>query len=113
MRLLLRQDWEQVNETAYRILQYDPNNIHSTIYQALHLVVREGDYQEATNKIGDLLEKLDRLEPRNGQLYHRLAQLFRFVYNVYCTIQYTVLTLTVSSYSSRSSSITQPDMWKK
>ena len=72
-----QQDWEQVGETAHRILQQDPNNIHSSIYQALHLIVREGDYQEATNKIGDLLEKLDRLEPRNGDLYHRLAQLFR------------------------------------
>ena len=72
-----KKDWEQVNETAHRILQQDPNNIHSSIYETLHCLVREGDYQEATNKIGDLVEKLDRLEPNNGDLYHRLSQLFR------------------------------------
>ena len=66
-----------MSETAQRILQQDPNNIHSSIYQSLHLMVREGDFQEATNRLGDLVEKLDRLEPTNGDLYYRLAQMFR------------------------------------
>ncbi|KAJ8306896.1 hypothetical protein KUTeg_014980 [Tegillarca granosa] len=71
---LALQDWEQTIETAQRALNQDIHCIEAIRYQALHLVCREGNYSEASSKIGDLITTLDRFEPRSAFLYYSMAQ---------------------------------------
>lgn len=39
----------------------------------LHLLAREGKYEEAAAKIGELIQILDRFEPNNHALYYDVA----------------------------------------
>ena len=40
------------------------------------MLCREGNYSDAAMKIGDLLEHMDRTEPKNAHLYHDFARVF-------------------------------------
>ncbi|CAH1774388.1 unnamed protein product [Owenia fusiformis] len=73
---LALQDWENVMETAQRILAMDGHNIEAQKYIILHLLCREGNYQEAAEKLADLLQDMDRNEPQNGQLFYEMSQVF-------------------------------------
>ena len=39
----------------------------------LHLLAREGKYEEAADKIGEIIQLLDRFEPNNHALYYDIA----------------------------------------
>ncbi|XP_063424970.1 tetratricopeptide repeat protein 21B-like [Mytilus trossulus] len=77
MRLQLAlQDWDQSIETAQRALDQDMHCIEALRFQALYMLCREGNYSEASAKIGDLITTLDRFEPRSAVLYYTMAQGF-------------------------------------
>ncbi|XP_078334494.1 tetratricopeptide repeat protein 21B-like isoform X3 [Crassostrea virginica] len=77
MKLQLNlQDWDQAIETAQRALDGDLHCAEALKYQVIYLLSREGNYSEASNKIGDLISALDRFEPRSAFLYYHMAQIF-------------------------------------
>uniref|UniRef100_A0A4X2M3E6 Tetratricopeptide repeat protein 21B n=1 Tax=Vombatus ursinus TaxID=29139 RepID=A0A4X2M3E6_VOMUR len=73
---LALQDWYQTVETARRLIQQDNQNVESLRMLALYYLCREGNIQEATNKLGDLISTLDAVEPRNAQLFYNMALAF-------------------------------------
>ncbi|XP_018767037.3 tetratricopeptide repeat protein 21B isoform X2 [Serinus canaria] len=73
---LALQDWEQTIETAHRLLQKDPLNLEAIRMEALHHLCREGNVSEASARLGDLIKALDRLEPRNSELFCKMALAF-------------------------------------
>ncbi|XP_064019914.1 tetratricopeptide repeat protein 21B isoform X2 [Pogoniulus pusillus] len=73
---LALQDWEQAVETAHRLLQKDTFNLEAIRMEALHYLCREGNISEASARLGDLIKALDRLEPRNSQLFCKMALAF-------------------------------------
>ncbi|XP_074685108.1 tetratricopeptide repeat protein 21B isoform X4 [Strix aluco] len=73
---LALQDWEQAVETAHRLLQKDALNLEAIRMEALHYLCREGKISEASVRLGDLIKALDRLEPRNSQLFCKMALAF-------------------------------------
>ncbi|KAK6182507.1 hypothetical protein SNE40_010181 [Patella caerulea] len=77
MRLQLAlQDWEQTIETAQRAIDQDFHCIEAMKYQVLALMCRDGNFSEASTKIGDLITSADRYESHNPQLYCYMAQVF-------------------------------------
>ncbi|KAM4626732.1 tetratricopeptide repeat protein 21B [Discoglossus pictus] len=73
---LALQDWEQTVESALRLLQKDSYNLEALRMLALHYLCREGNVHEATAKLGDLINALDRFEPHNAQLYYGMSLAF-------------------------------------
>eukprot|EP00794_Sanderia_malayensis_P003381 gene3381-3871_t len=75
MRLQLAlQDWEQTIETAQRILMSEAHNIEAKRISVLYLLCREGKCPEAVDKIGELIQTLDRVEPNNPFLHCSLSK---------------------------------------
>ena len=70
------QDWEQTIEVAQRALNIDPSCLEAKRYIILQLLCRDGNYQEAANKLGELLQEMDRIEPKNPYLYDNYAKTF-------------------------------------
>ncbi|XP_069472384.1 tetratricopeptide repeat protein 21B [Ambystoma mexicanum] len=73
---LALQDWEQTIETALGILQRENHNLEALRMLALHYLCREGNVHEATTKLGDLINSLERFEPHNPQLYFKMSLTF-------------------------------------
>ena len=42
----------------------------------LNLLAKDGDYEQAASRIVDLIQMLDRFEPRNHSLYHEMSLAF-------------------------------------
>ena len=59
-----------------RCLSEDVNCIEATRMLTLHLLAREGRYSEAADKIGELIQLLDRFEPNNHALYYNMSLAF-------------------------------------
>ncbi|XP_066301202.1 tetratricopeptide repeat protein 21B-like [Branchiostoma lanceolatum] len=77
MRLQLAlQDWEQTIETAQRVQAKDSTCLEAHRMLVLHMLCREGSYSEASNKLGELIQYLDRFEPQNPYLYMDMSQAF-------------------------------------
>ncbi|XP_072020597.1 tetratricopeptide repeat protein 21B-like isoform X2 [Amphiura filiformis] len=77
MRLQLAlQDWEQTLDTAHRAMNQQSHCLEAIRVEILHLLVREGNYDEAAVKLGELIQIMDRFEPKNPQLYCELSQAF-------------------------------------
>lgn len=77
MRLQLAlQDWEQTMETAQRAISQDSYCLEAVRMETLHLLCREGSYDEAAAKLGELIQMLDRFEPQNADVYHDYCQTF-------------------------------------
>ncbi|XP_013370524.1 PREDICTED: tetratricopeptide repeat protein 21A isoform X2 [Chinchilla lanigera] len=69
MRLFLaQQDWEQMIETAYRILEKDDSNIDACQMLVVHELVREGNMTTATDHVRNLIKALEMREPQNPNL---------------------------------------------
>uniref|UniRef100_H9G6Q4 Tetratricopeptide repeat protein 21B n=1 Tax=Anolis carolinensis TaxID=28377 RepID=H9G6Q4_ANOCA len=73
---LALQDWEQATETAHRLLQKDALNLEAIKMEAIHHLCREGNIREASSKLSDVISALDKLEPRNPQLFCKTALVF-------------------------------------
>ncbi|XP_072174244.1 tetratricopeptide repeat protein 21B-like [Diadema setosum] len=77
MRLQLAlQDWEQTVELAQRAIVQEPNCIEAIRLQVLQLLCKEGNYSEAAAKIGELIQVIDRFEPKNAHIYCHFAKTF-------------------------------------
>jgi len=74
--LLCVGDWEQMMEHVQRIFQTDNQNIMGLAWTALHQMVREGNNKGATKTLQDVYAALNRFEPKNAQLYYKLARPF-------------------------------------
>ncbi|XP_029461519.1 tetratricopeptide repeat protein 21B isoform X2 [Rhinatrema bivittatum] len=73
---LALQDWEQTLETAQRLLQKDSHNVEALQMLALYYLCREGNIDEATTKLGDLIKALDQFEPQNAHLFYKMSLAF-------------------------------------
>ncbi|XP_064595299.1 tetratricopeptide repeat protein 21B-like isoform X2 [Liolophura sinensis] len=73
---LALQDWDQTVETGQRALAQEANCLEALKYEVLNFLCREGDCQTAAYKCGDIIQAMDRIEPRNAYLYKSMAQLF-------------------------------------
>ncbi|XP_065054055.1 tetratricopeptide repeat protein 21B-like isoform X1 [Rhopilema esculentum] len=105
MRLQLAlQDWEQTLETAQRILRSEPHNIEAERMSVLFLLCRDGKYPEAVDRISDLIQTLDRVEPSNPYLHCSLAKGFSRVCGRNSMILQQTLTMLDRAKSSSSSS---------
>ena len=69
-------DWDQAMETAQRVLGQDQHNIEALRLVTLFLLSQEARYSLACSRIHDLTEAIDRHEPNNAALYHKMAQTF-------------------------------------
>eukprot|EP00111_Clytia_hemisphaerica_P000239 TCONS_00000598-protein len=77
MRICLSlQDWEQTMETANRIFQVDTQNIEALHFLVLTYLCKDTDYNQAVEKISDVIQALDRHEPKNPHLYARLSKCY-------------------------------------
>ena len=57
-------------------LSHDINCLEATRVLILELLAMEGNYEEAAIRISDLIQLLDRFEPKNHALYHDMALAF-------------------------------------
>ncbi|KAK2186994.1 hypothetical protein NP493_181g04009 [Ridgeia piscesae] len=73
---LALQDWDLTLETAQRALALDENCLPALRFQILHMLCRDGNYENAAMQIGDLLQQMDRQEPKNAFLYDDYAKVF-------------------------------------
>ncbi|XP_015435136.1 PREDICTED: tetratricopeptide repeat protein 21B-like [Dufourea novaeangliae] len=78
--LLTMKDWEQVLETANRILSIDLNNLDATKAQVFVMLCRDGNYEEGLKGLQSFFRNLILTETRNAivlisnvQLFSRLA----------------------------------------
>lgn len=68
---LALKDWDQVVETAQRILLQDNQNVEALRMLALYHLCRDGDIEKAATKLENLGNALDAMEPQNAQLFIR------------------------------------------
>ncbi|XP_033624164.1 tetratricopeptide repeat protein 21B-like isoform X1 [Asterias rubens] len=77
MRLLMAlQDWEQTVETAQRALSQQSSCIEAVRMEILYLLCREGNYEEAVQRLGELIQLLDRFEPKNAYIFWHLSLVY-------------------------------------
>jgi tetratricopeptide repeat protein 21B len=69
-------EWEQAMESAQRIISQDSYNIEALKILVLVHLAREGRQVIAANRMGDLLQAIDRMEPKNAALYYNTARPF-------------------------------------
>ncbi len=66
--------WEEAAQTATRAIKQDPNDIEALGILALYQLAREGNAQVAIDRLKRLTEAVDKYEPKNAELYYRLAR---------------------------------------
>lgn len=77
MRILIAlQDWDQTIETSVRVFQFDSQNIEALNFSILNCICRETNYDQANEYITQLIQALDRLEPKNPYLYAQFAKCY-------------------------------------
>ncbi|XP_023227553.1 tetratricopeptide repeat protein 21B-like [Centruroides sculpturatus] len=73
---LSMKDWDQALDSANRILSQEKNNIEAQRYLILYSLCREGDHNQAAEKLVELLHIFDISEPKNALLRYESARLF-------------------------------------
>lgn len=74
--LMMTADWDQALEAAGRLQQHEANNIEALRLNVLFLLSRESRCEEAAERLQELVQALQLLEPRNHDLTLSCAQLF-------------------------------------
>lgn len=69
-------DWENAQETSFRILNLEPHNIEALRVKAIVLLCRDGKIDEAIVTLQTLYKALDKHESSNSEIYYECAQLF-------------------------------------
>jgi hypothetical protein len=65
----------------HRCLGHDINCLEANRMLVLNLLAREGKYDDAAGSLSDIVQLLDRFEPRNHTLYYDMSLAFaRLVY---------------------------------
>eukprot|EP00117_Sycon_ciliatum_P031489 scpid31598/ scgid0318/ Tetratricopeptide repeat protein 21B len=68
--------WEQCLDATQRVLQQVPTSVIAQQYMALCYVCKNGDPSKCAAKLSELLEAIDRYEPRNHRLYYDVSRVF-------------------------------------
>ncbi|XP_075548739.1 tetratricopeptide repeat protein 21B-like isoform X1 [Dermacentor variabilis] len=68
-------DWEQMVDSCNRCLSQDSKCIDALLHLILNQICKNGDYKEASDRLSELVSLLEVVEPTNGILYNRIAQL--------------------------------------
>ncbi|KAK8788407.1 hypothetical protein V5799_021812 [Amblyomma americanum] len=68
-------DWEQMVDSCNRCLSQDSKCIDALLHLILNQICKNGDYREASDRLSELVSLLEVVEPTNGVLYNRIAQL--------------------------------------
>ncbi|XP_033124188.1 tetratricopeptide repeat protein 21B-like [Anneissia japonica] len=77
MRVQLAQgDWEQALDTANRALNQSTHCLEAVRIEVLYLLSKESNSEAAVSKLGELIEKLDRFEPKNPHAYFNMSLAF-------------------------------------
>ena len=77
--------WDFKVLPLHRCLGEDVNCIEAVRMLTLDLLAREGKYDEAADKIGELIQLIDRFEPNNHALYFDMSLAFaRMVSIILC-----------------------------
>mmetsp|Transcript_68417 Transcript_68417/g.198374 ORF Transcript_68417/g.198374 Transcript_68417/m.198374 type:complete len:1349 (+) Transcript_68417:99-4145(+) len=74
--LMMTAEWDQALESATRIQQQEPNNIEALRLNVLFLLSRESRCDAAAEKLHELWQALQQMEPKNHELVLSCAQLF-------------------------------------
>lgn len=75
--LALMGEWEQALETAERVIHVDADNIDAHQVAILYKLVQGSvPHKEVATALQALFEVVDRLEPRNAELFHSIAACF-------------------------------------
>ena len=61
---------------TFRCLLVDGHCLEAQRCMILYSLCREGNYPDATSKIQDLLQEMDRMEPKNPYLFDEFAKVF-------------------------------------
>ncbi|KAG2502129.1 hypothetical protein HYH03_000619 [Edaphochlamys debaryana] len=69
-------DWEQVTESLQRVLASDGQNIMALAWQCMLSLTREGNNKQAAKQLQDLFSAMNRQEPKNAELFYRIAKPF-------------------------------------
>eukprot|EP01137_Pigoraptor_chileana_P035464 Opistho-2@29514 len=75
MRVLLSMDdWDQALEVTQRIMEINPQDVEAARMVLLHRLARIGGYPQAAKRLGELIQTLDRFEPKNHRVYFECAR---------------------------------------
>lgn len=74
--LLASWDFEQAQETAFRILNLEPTNIEALRIKTIVLMCRDGNVEETVESLQLLYRALEKVESSNSEIYYEIAQLF-------------------------------------
>ncbi|PNW81978.1 hypothetical protein CHLRE_06g268800v5 [Chlamydomonas reinhardtii] len=74
--LMMLGDWEQVTETLQRVLAADQQNIMAQAWNCMISLTREGNNKQAAKQLQDLFSSMNRQEPKNAELFFRVARPF-------------------------------------
>ncbi|XP_068085087.1 tetratricopeptide repeat protein 21B-like [Anabrus simplex] len=69
-------DWDLAIETANRILSLDAHCLEALKAKVLTTLCRDGNYEEASLGIRRFLSEMEKIEPKNADLFLETAQLF-------------------------------------
>ncbi|KAK7872002.1 hypothetical protein R5R35_004518 [Gryllus longicercus] len=69
-------DWEQATETAQRILSIDSHSLEALKAKLLTTICRDGNYEDAALNIRRYFSEMEKMEPKNVELFLDSAQLF-------------------------------------
>ncbi|XP_003478712.1 tetratricopeptide repeat protein 21B [Cavia porcellus] len=73
---LALQDWDQMVETAQRLLLQDNQNVEALRMLALYYLCREGNVEKAATTLEHLGNALDVMEPQNAELFYKVTKAF-------------------------------------
>merc|ERR1739838_594144 len=71
--------WEHVIESAQKLLGVKTQYPEAIILLTLHSITQNGHCSDAVNRLGELIQAIDRFEPQNAALYFKCGKLFSTV----------------------------------
>lgn len=74
--LMIIADWDQCLEAVQKVLSQDDRNLLALKIYVFFLLAREGNLEEGTEKMKQLLQIIDKVEPQNADIYFKCSQLF-------------------------------------
>lgn len=69
-------NWEEARAVAHRVLQQDQMNIGALRIIVTFLLSQDSKQQLASSHMNDLIEALDKLEPRNANMFYSISRMY-------------------------------------
>lgn len=73
--LIKMEDWDQASEDAQKLLQQDAKNLDGHLFHVFHLLAREGRTSMGLQRLEELCDIMESVEPRNPGLLCRISSL--------------------------------------